>query len=74
MNLTPRQAYLAMFAFLDGYWRRGKSEEIGALLGALSLLENDRPADPALAADWDDAVRLALADSVDARMRLSEGR
>lgn len=36
--LTPQQAYLAMFEFLCQYYERGQSDEIGGLLGALSLL------------------------------------
>jgi hypothetical protein len=36
--LTPNEAYLAMFTFLQNYWQRGHSSEVGALLGSLPLL------------------------------------
>ena len=62
-RLTFRQAYLAMFEFLRQHHIRGlsESEEIGGLLGGLSLLADGQPADPAYLADWADAVRAVLA-------------
>ena len=59
--LTPRQAYLAMLEFLRRYYERGQSDEIGGLLGGLSLLGDGQPADPAQTADWEWAVRAVLA-------------
>jgi hypothetical protein len=69
-NLSPDQAYLAMFAFLQSYWERGRSEDIAGLLGSMSLLEDGSPADPALASDWKDAIRLAAGGRVDSKARL----
>jgi len=71
-SLTPHQAYLAMFAFLEQYWQRGSSEDIAALLGSLSLLADGASADPALVSDWNLAVESALTGNVDARLRLSK--
>lgn len=59
--LTTRQAYLAMFEFLRQYYERGPSNEIGALLGGLSVLPDGQPADPAYGVDWDAAVMAVLA-------------
>ena len=59
-TLTEEQAYLAMRCFLQAYCERGKSDEIAALLGGMQLLEDGRPADPAYASDWDDAVNAVL--------------
>lgn len=61
MRLTPRQAYLCMFEFLRMYYERGHSDEIGGLLGSLSLLPDGQPADAAQAADWAKAVSTVLA-------------
>jgi len=36
-----------MFEFLKRYYETGKSDEIGTLLGGLSLLEDGTPADEA---------------------------
>ena len=50
--LTQKQGYAAMFQFLEDYWMRTKSDEMGGLLGAMSLLANGSPADAAMAHDW----------------------
>jgi len=49
-----------MVEFLCRHYR-GRSDEIGGLLGGLSLLGNGPPADPARASDWEQAVRAVLA-------------
>lgn len=57
--------YKAMFNFLEAYYERGKSDEIGGLLGDLSLLDDGSSADPAMMEDWDDAYQAALKSSDD---------
>jgi len=64
--LTPEQAYLAMFAFLQNYWERGRSDDIAALLGSMSLLADGKPTDRAIASDWNEAVRIAVSAKLDA--------
>jgi len=68
--LTSQQAYLAMFAFLVEEYKLTGSDEIGGLLGQLSLLADGGPADSAVVEQWDLAVQLALAGDVDADLRL----
>jgi hypothetical protein len=68
--LTPNEAYLAMIAFLQSYWERGNSSEIAALLGSLSLLPDGKPADAAVASDWNEAVRVALSGTGDANLKI----
>lgn len=58
--LTSEQAYAAMFHFLRDYYYRGRSDEIGPLLGSMSLLADGLPADSAYSDDWAQAVRLTL--------------
>lgn len=58
--LTPRQAYLVMFEFLRQYYERGQSDEIGNLLGNLSLLSDGSSADPPQWTDWEIAVDRVL--------------
>ena len=60
-RLTSRQAYLCMFEFLRRHYERGPTDEVGGLLGGLSLLPDGAPADPAHAADWTEAVAAVLA-------------
>jgi hypothetical protein len=71
-DLTPEQAYLAMFSFLEGLYERSKADDVGALLGSMSLLPDGRPSDPAFVEDWRLAVEAALTGKVDAAMRLTK--
>jgi hypothetical protein len=57
--LTEKQAYAAMFHYLEKSWERTKSDAVGAMLGNLSLLPDGLPADAAVAADWSEAVDFA---------------
>ncbi len=56
-TLTTREAYAAMFAFLEEVYQRTESHDLGALLGGMSLLQDGGTADPAAWADWETAVR-----------------
>ncbi len=51
-KLTEKQAFLAMVSFLEDYYEQTKSDEIGALLGSLQLLDDGVTADPAMWDDW----------------------
>lgn len=57
---TSRQAYLAMFEFLRQYYERGQSDQIGGLLGDLSLLSDGSSADAAQWLNWETAVSNVL--------------
>ncbi len=57
VTLSSKDAYAAMFAFLDCVYERTKSDDVGVLLGGMSLLPDGGTADPAAWADWEDAVR-----------------
>ncbi|MEZ0262429.1 MAG: hypothetical protein ACAH80_15600 [Alphaproteobacteria bacterium] len=63
--LTQKQAYMAMYNFLNQYWERGKTDELAILLGAMSLTvwKDGGPGDPAYVKDWDKSVKAALASS-----------
>jgi deoxyadenosine/deoxycytidine kinase len=52
--LTPLQAFQVMTAFLDMYYRYSRSDQIGALLGAMdmNIFNNNQTADPAIWEDW----------------------
>lgn len=70
--LSEREAYAAMFAFLDARYKRGPSDELGALLGSMSLLPDGRPADPALWSDWIEAITKATSGEVDQQLKLAK--
>ena len=60
MNLNEREAYAAMFQFLDAYWERnGRPDELGSLLGSMTLLEDGTPADSGIWEDWQDAIEIS---------------
>jgi hypothetical protein len=59
-QLTELEAYDAMLAFLEAYWRRGggKSDDLAVLLGSTnrSICADLGPGDPAQWNDWMNAV------------------
>lgn len=60
-QLDQQTAYLVMFEFLRQYYERaGKPDEIGSLLGGLSVLQDGKSADPAAMQDWNNAVQAVL--------------
>lgn len=59
-KLSIRQAYAAMYWYLDRYYQHTRSDEIGGLLGSMSLLQGGSPADPAIWPDWLKAVERAV--------------
>jgi hypothetical protein len=58
--MTDKQAFAAMFNFLKDLYSHTQSDDLGALLGAMSILEDGSTADPAVWSDWEKAVRSAL--------------
>jgi len=65
-KLTPQEAYEAMFRFLEAYYDRTGSDEIGALLGGMALDEDGQPMDPAAWSDWLAAIgEVARGDDAD---------
>lgn len=64
-KLTLKEAYAAMYAYLEEYYARTGSDDIGSLLGGMSLLSDGSPADPAAWEDWECAVRRVANEKVD---------
>jgi cobalamin biosynthesis protein CbiD len=62
ITLTPEQAYAAMYYFLEDYYARGQSDEIGGMLGGMSLLGDGGTTDPAVKSDWQRAVQRAMTE------------
>jgi hypothetical protein len=72
MNLTGKQAYLAMFSFLEAEYLLTSSDEIGGLLGSMSLLPDGSTADPAVKDQWKEAVDHALRGEVNTALTLTK--
>jgi hypothetical protein len=62
-RMTPKDAYRAMFIFLDERYSRLPSETLAQLLGELTLLEDGYPSDPAVKLEWDRAIEQAQLSS-----------
>ncbi|WP_017211372.1 hypothetical protein [Clostridium beijerinckii] len=56
MNLTIEEAYKSMVNFLEKYYQRTNSDDIGGLLGDIMLIDEGRTADPASWHDWIESV------------------
>jgi len=59
-QISTRDAYRAMFRFLEAYYHRTGSDELGALLGDLAIDEDGQPMDPAAWTDWLAAVNAVI--------------
>jgi hypothetical protein len=55
-KLTILQAFNAMTKFLDNYYNKTLSDDLGSLLGDMSFLENGCTADPATWHDWTNTI------------------
>ncbi|WP_224367595.1 hypothetical protein [Hyalangium versicolor] len=55
-QITLREAYAAMYRYLEKAYELTGADELGGLLGTLSLLPDGQPADPAAWTDWLHAV------------------
>lgn len=55
-QLTIREAYLAMIAYLDNLYNMTKSDDLGGFLGDMQIARDGTTMDPAAWYDWLDAV------------------
>jgi hypothetical protein len=62
--MTLREAYIYMLATLETYYDNTHNDELGGLLGGLTLWHplspNEKPADPASWNDWLNVVRIVM--------------
>ena len=58
--VSIRDAYRAMFGFLEAYFERTKADELAVLLGSMNLADDGKPMDPAMWQDWLMAVQRAI--------------
>jgi len=59
-NLTQLEAFKAMVRFLESYYERTASDDVGSLLGDLQLLQDGGTADPAAWEDWILAIHAVI--------------
>lgn len=63
-RLSVKEAYAAMFSYLEDLYEREHSDDVGVLLGGMSLLQDGSTADPAAWSDWEAAIRRVRAQRV----------
>ena len=59
-TLSIDDAYDAMVDYLESYYNRTKSDDVGSLLSGMQLLEDKTTADPAAMHDWKESVKKIL--------------
>lgn len=57
--MNEMETYKAMQIFLEKIYNRTYSDDIGALLGDMIILEDGKPADSAIWKDWIEAIKKA---------------
>jgi len=62
-NLTKIQAFNAMRKFLEMYYKRTLSDDVGSLLGDLQMITEGETADPAAWHDWNHALGEVLKET-----------
>jgi hypothetical protein len=60
ITLTEKQAFRAMVLFLQNFYNRTQSDDVGSLLGELMFFEDGTTADPAAWQDWVESVEEIL--------------
>ena len=71
-ELTKKEAFLAMYSFLEHEHEVSKSNDIGGLLGSMSLLQDGGTADPAVMQDWENAIKKVKARKVNAFLEIQK--
>jgi len=70
INLTEKEAYEAMYAFLEQIYETTESNDIASVLGGMCFLPEGSTADPSVWSDWLECALRAKAGQVDANLRL----
>jgi len=61
-----------MYSFLENEYEMTKSDDIGNLLGGMSLLQDGGTADPAVKQDWEEAIKKAKTGEVNASLEIEK--
>ena len=57
IKMTIKEAYMAMQYFLEQFYDRTGSDDVGGLLGDMLLTDNEETMDPGIWNDWIEAVK-----------------
>ncbi|SHM04071.1 hypothetical protein SAMN05444272_1627 [Roseibium suaedae] len=62
--LSETEAYRAMYIYLRKLYELTASDDLAGFLGGMALLEDGKPTDPAVWADWISSLEEAKADKL----------
>lgn len=68
--ISVKEAYLAMYSFLNELYSKYGYEQLGGLLGGMSLLDDGATADNAMWHDWLKCIEKAKTGQVQTELRL----
>lgn len=66
--LTEHEAFLAMYSYLKGLYELTENDYLAVILSGMGLLEDGKPADPAVLHDWQAALKRVRQGEVDAEL------
>lgn len=70
INLSEKEAFAAMYAYLNTVYERLQSDDLGGLLGDMSTLQDGGTADPAVWIEWLECIDLVKQGKVDTTLVL----
>lgn len=70
INLTEKEAYAAMYAYLVTVYDRTQSDDLGGLLGDMSTVGDGETADPAVWHEWLRCVNQVKQSKIDTSLRI----
>jgi len=62
-TITIKQAYKAMYLYLERLYDMTGSDDLAGFLGGMSILEDGKPTDIAMWSDWLEAIEKARGNS-----------
>lgn len=71
--MSVKEAYLAMYSFLEELYSKCQFDQLGGLLGSMSVLHDGYPADKAIWADWLQSVEKAKTGQVEVGLKITRG-
>lgn len=69
IELSPIQAYEAMYEYISRLYERTESADLAIMLSEMSFLEDGGTADSAAWYDWQECMQKAIDGNVDAKLK-----
>lgn len=73
-KISVKEAYNAMFSFLEDLYVKYEFDQLGGLLGSMSILPDGSPADQAMWDDWIKCIQKVKGEGIASSMHLRGNR